>query len=272
MIAEKTRLEGFERLTAKWSLLRDEISLNVRGEFSENASADGSLSSDPEVKEVEGNELSKGFDIQRYIQNRLSDLVEREIESAKEILTERERKSFDDMVYGFVALVDELLLVSVRWDQSDQENQRLQRRWLDFLLEKRIFGTRNAGVTLFEKISFITQKKALSEMDKQLCAVYLHVLGIGFGQNKLSKQLELGFYRRQLLSCISDWSEDLRRPIFDDQPYLVQLSQDSESKRLAPLSKWRRRFLYFLIGYVAVTGISAFYLYNWLMTSLGLLR
>ena len=105
MIAEKTILEGFERLSAKWSLLRDEISLNVRGEFSENAFADESLSSDPEVKEVEGNELSKGFDMQRYIQNRLSDLVEREIESAKEILTERERNSFDDMVYGFVALL-----------------------------------------------------------------------------------------------------------------------------------------------------------------------
>jgi len=272
MNLEKTILEGFERLTAKWSLLRDEISLNVRGEFSESEFEDEPLSSVPEVQEVEGTSLSKGFDMQRYIQNRLSDLVEREIEGAKEILTERERNSFDDMVYGFVALVDELLLVSVRWDQSDEENNRLQRRWLDFLLEKRIFGTRNAGVTLFEKISFITQKKALSEMDKQLCAVYLHVLGIGFGQNKLSKQLELGFYRRQLLSCISDWSEDLRRPIFDDQPYLVQFSQDSESKRLAPLSKWRRRFFYFLIGYVAVTGISAFYLYNWLMTSLGLLR
>ena len=120
MIAEKTILEGFERLTAKWSLLRDEISLNVRGEFSENAFADESLSSEPEVQEVEGKELSKEFDIQRYIQNRLSDLVEIEVDSAKEILTERERNSFDDMVYGFVALVDELLLVSVRWDQSDQ--------------------------------------------------------------------------------------------------------------------------------------------------------
>ena len=43
MIAEKTILEGFERLSAKWSLLRDEISLNVRGEFSENAFADESI-------------------------------------------------------------------------------------------------------------------------------------------------------------------------------------------------------------------------------------
>lgn len=272
MNAERIILEGFERLTAKWRLLRDEISLNVRGEFLENESGDEPPSDAAEVQEVDNIALSKDFDIQRYIQNRLSDLVEEEIESAQEILTEREQNNFDHMVYGFVALVDELLLVSVRWDQSDEENKRLQRRWLDFLLEKRIFGTRNAGLTLFERISFITQKKALTEMDKQLCAVYLHILGIGFGQNKLSKQLELGFYRRQLLSCIPGWSKDLRRPIFDDQPYLVQLSQDSESKRLAPLSKWRRRFLYFLAGYVAVTGISALYLYNWLMTSLGLLR
>ncbi|MDC2964289.1 DotU family type IV/VI secretion system protein [Gammaproteobacteria bacterium] len=257
---------------SKWCLLRDEISLNVRGEFLENESGNEPQSGAPEVQEVDSTALSKDFDIQRYIQNRVSDLVEEEIEGAQEILTEREQNNFENMVYGFVALVDELLLVSVRWDQSDEENKRLQRRWLDFLLEKRIFGTRNAGLTLFERISFITQKKALTEMDKQLCAVYLHILGIGFGQNKLSKQLELGFYRRQLLSCISGWSKDLRRPIFDDQPYLVQLSQDSESKRLAPLSKWRRRFLYFLAGYVAVTGISALYLYNWLMTSLGLLR
>ena len=270
--AERIILEGFERLTAKWRLLRDEISLNVRGEFLENESGDEPPSDAAEVQEVDNIALSKDFDIQRYIQNRLSDLVEEEIEGAQEILTEREQNNFEHMVYGFVALVDELLLVSVRWDQSDEENKRLQRRWLDFLLEKRIFGTRNAGLTLFERISFITQKKALTEMDKQLCAVYLHILGIGFGQNKLSKQLELGFYRRQLLSCIPGWSKDLRRPIFDDQPYLVQLSQDSESKRLAPLSKWRRRFLYFLAGYVAVTGISALYLYNWLMTSLGLLR
>ena len=53
MNLEKRILEGFERLTAKWSLLRDEISLNVRGEFSESEFADESLSSDPEVKEVE---------------------------------------------------------------------------------------------------------------------------------------------------------------------------------------------------------------------------
>ena len=40
MNAERIILEGFERLTAKWRLLRDEISLNVRGEFLENESGD----------------------------------------------------------------------------------------------------------------------------------------------------------------------------------------------------------------------------------------
>mgnify|MGYP003324762339 CR=1 FL=1 len=134
-----------------------EVKKKIEDEFT-----DEPLSGAPEAPEVEGTVVSEGFDIQRYIQNRLSDLVEREIEGAKEILTERERNSFDDMVYGFVALVDELLLVSVRGDQSDEENKRLQRRWLDFLLEKRIFGTRNAGVTLFEKISFITGSTTIS--------------------------------------------------------------------------------------------------------------
>ena len=142
MNAERIILEGFERLTAKWRLLRDEISLNVRGEFLENESGDEPPSDAAEVQEVDNIAPSKDFDIQRYIQNRLSDLVEEEIEGAQEILTEREQNNFEHMVYGFVALVDELLLVSVRWDQSDEANKRLQRRWLDFLLEKRIFGTR----------------------------------------------------------------------------------------------------------------------------------
>ena len=280
MNLDKPIIEGFERLIASWYLLRQDIALHVRGEFqgsgaekeTENALSDEQMLDDSSGSQTGGQPETLNFDVQRYVQNRMADQVEEELRNAREHLTEREQSNFEQMVYGFVSLVDELLLISVKWHQSDDEHRRLSRRWLDFLLEKRVFGTRNAGVTLFEKISLVTQKKSLTELDKELCAVYLHILWIGFGQSKLSKQIKLGFYRRQLLSCISDWSVDVRRAIFDDQPYLVQFSKDDESKRLAPISRWRRRAIYFLVGYVVVTGVAAFYLYNWLMTSLGLMR
>ncbi len=222
--------DQFEQLIAFWQDLRLRIE------------QDGSR--EKPLRNADGEAVA---DIPAYVHAQLQQYIQARQQAVAAYATPIQQQFFDDMLYAFTALVDELLLRSVRWDHA--------RDWLSSLLEQALFGSRHSGDRLLRLIDrFCDRNAGMSELEKDLAKVYIYVIWLGFAGAWYNREEQLA----QLIVNLQQAAEldlpDRKQTRLFNQAYLHNKNKD-EQTRLAPISAWHRLMFWIVLGYLAVSGI-----------------
>lgn len=248
-------VDGFEKLLAFWLTVKSDLVGYLKGE-----------------REfiVNENPIS---DIHQHVHNLLVNYIEEDLIFRGAQLTQHQLAGYRLMVYCFVATVDEHLLKETLWNGSDQELQKEgKRKWLPLLLEYRLFGSRNAGVRLVDRMLDASTKKAVNSIEIELFGIYLRALWLGFDDHFVGDRLKLESLRINLASHLEDAVSESGRSVYDPQPFLAEIPPQKEPARLAPIAKWRSKVWYFVFGYLGLSATAYWFLSAWLVRILGMGR
>lgn len=154
--------------------------------------------------------------------------------------------------YVMAALADELLLLDMKWPGANA--------WQEELLERRFFGTAEAGRDFFLRLDQLLQSRARNRLMTDLASIYLVVLLLGFkGQFRSRHGTDvLANYKARLLRFIG-WSGAGDDGLMFPESYRHLLSESGEH-RLAPLSRWLNLAAVTLLGYLLLSSLV--WLYN----------
>ena len=154
-------------------------------------------------------------------------------------LTPREYQRLEQALYAMVALADELLVIELDWPGREA--------WQDTLLEQSCYHTSAAGERVFDDIDRLLTQRSHNALCRQLAAVYLIVLRLGFSGRYRSQQQQLSEYRTQLFALMGPQKNMQAQPTCA-QAYQHNLETDGE-QRLAPLKHWYKGLLFVVLGY-----------------------
>lgn len=225
-------LQAFEESLAFWNQLR----VDVEEHFKNGTPLDSN----------DGKEVN---DVPRFIHRMVVDHLAQQEQRVKTIASSGQYIIYIQAQYALSALIDDQLLRSVAWPH--------QSIWLNMLLEKTLYSSRNAGHTLIQRVEELVETdatgKTLSPQIKQLAYIYLTVFWQGFRGKLINNPSKL----EHLMSALAEISGlnqvDLTHKHLFHQPYLHTRNND-KAARLAPLSKWHRVTLIAFIIYIAVSS------------------
>jgi type VI secretion system protein ImpK len=170
----------------------------------------------------------------------------------KDKSTETENHSLESALYVMAALADEIMLINFDWPGKVD--------WQDMLLENTLFQSSQAGSAIFRDINRLLKAKIHPPLDKQLAAVYLLVLRLGFMGKYRENAERIEEYRQKLYRLIDKNTRAAHNPICHEA--YDCLLNFPEQQRLAPLSRWYRimgviSIAHIIIGFVAWLSLSA---------------
>lgn len=207
-------------------------------------------------REMALDEAPKPEEIAYAAQARLRRWLENTRQNYKERNTARENAWMNSAIYAMAALADELMLFEVEWVG--------QPYWQDVLLEEALFKSCRAGTSLFELMDRLVAARSHNDTERQLAAVYLLVLRLGFSGRYRNEPEALNRYRRQLYRLVNMSEDEGKRPICADayQHQLVSRQQ----QRMAPIGRWYRKVGLAALGYLVVSTL-IWGLINWQLNS-----
>ncbi len=145
-------------------------------------------------------------------------------------LTDRESYMLNKAMFAMICLADELLIMELDWPGKPY--------WHDVLLEEQNYQSSSAGVALYHDIDELLAHNSHDELERQLAAVYLLVLRLGFSGRHRDQPEVLADYRKKLFKIVNRGQAEVEEPITTDA-YEQRLVSHQE-QRLAPLSNWYR--------------------------------
>ncbi|MFQ3234870.1 MAG: type IV/VI secretion system ImpK/VasF family protein [Paraglaciecola sp.] len=185
-----------------------------------------------------------------YLQIQLVDFAKQQRAQVSKIASNQQQIFYEQALYATISMIDEQLLQQMEWSQSED--------WLKLMLEKALFGTRNAGSKLIERMEkLVDTEQTPSELERQLAAVYLRVLRLGFDGKYHHTQSKLDILVLKLVNLSALKITNLDQPYLFQQAYAHNKSPEHKS-RLAPIKFWRRFLIIFLIGYHLVTWVAVY--------------
>jgi type VI secretion system protein ImpK len=167
-------------------------------------------------------------------------------------LTGREQVMLDKACFAMVSLADELLIMELDWPGKEH--------WHQVLLEEQIYQSCSAGVALYNDVDELLADGSYDALERQLAALYLLVLRLGFCGRYRDDEAQLAQYRKKLFKIVNRGQKDETETICS-QAYQQQLTSEQE-QRLAPLANWYRTMTYGAIVYIA-SGIVLWYTLTW---------
>lgn len=235
---ERLILQVFEESLAYWCAMKADIDAYSAGE--------------KQFTNQEGVAIS---DVPRHIHKELLDHFERQERKIKNIASAGQFVNYQQAQYAIVALIDDQLLKADTW--SEHKN------WLGYLLEESLFGTRNAGFKLIQRIEDLVESDSsvhqVTSQVKQLAYVYLMVIWLGF-EGKLFNNLDkLQYFKTNLIEISGLNNVELGKKHLLDQPY-QHTSDDKHvendgSRRLAPISRWHRVTMITFLMFLMVSSV-----------------
>lgn len=229
-------LQAFEESLAFW----DQLRVDVEAHF-----ANGS----PFSGRDGGRNSGDVGDIPRYVHRTIVDHLTQQEQRVKTIASSGQYVIYIQSQYALAALIDDQLLRSVAWPH--------QSVWLEMLLEKTLYSSRNAGHTLIQRVEELVESdatgKTISTQTKQLAYIYLTVFWQGFRGKLINNPSKLSHLVHALAEISGLNQVDLSHKHLFHQPYLHTRNND-KAARLAPLSKWHRVTLIAVIIYLAVSS------------------
>lgn len=185
------------------------------------------------------------------LSSRLREKLDAQTRELRDGGTERLSRAHRLARYVMVALSDELLILGQNWEGKDI--------WLDFLLERKLFGTCSAGRDFFLHAERLMESRVRDTIYADLASVFLIALQLGFqgryrGPHGTTHLLEI---RQRLLrfivSCRPARADEATH-LFP-QTYVRPLSAE-EPTRLAPMKHWYRYGAIALGAYLIIsTGV-----------------
>ena len=209
-------------------------------------------------RQLDLNKSAEAEDYAYAISLRLQGWLEKTRKSGDRALTGQQFQWLNDALFAMVALADEVLMIDYKWEG--------QSHWQAVLLEHSLFDSCFAGTCLFERMDELINKRSYATMERQLAAVYLLVLRLGFKGRYRNVKYEqiLSQYRQELFRLANQHrSEELR---LCGQAYNSNLSY-TQDLRLAPMARFRRGVwislgIYLLIGFIA-WSLQSWHLNDW---------
>ncbi len=185
--------------------------------------------------------------IPRYIQRQLINFAEQQKQQVSLIALPGQMTIYQDILYAIAAFIDEQLLQQVKWNQ--------QQNWIPLMLELKLFGSRNSGEKLINRMQLLSEvSHEFSDDQKALAKCYLRVLWLGFDGKFRNQPAKLKQLKEQLMTSAELTTPDLSVKTLFSQAYLQNINP-MEQSRLAPISKWQRYIARGIFGYLLVTGI-----------------
>lgn len=196
----------------------------------------------------------------RLISARLENMLRQRYRDFKREGSVAEQRIHKLGLYLMVALVDEIFILDMKW-----QDPKLSDAWLDVLLEEKLFKTNNAGARFFEIAKALIKSPKHSALNGELATVLLMALDLGFkgAYRGRQGQAALQKIRAQLYQKVKQ-TYPHSMPV-DPNVYTESWSSFSQAYqhplyrgkdlRLAPLSPWKNLGLYALAGYLLLSTI-----------------
>lgn len=170
----------------------------------------------------------------------------------KDNSTETENYWVESTLYAVAALADEIMLINFDWPGKSE--------WQDMLLETSLFQSFQAGSTIFKHIDTLLKAQNHVPLDRQLAAVYLLILRLGFSGRYRDDPAKIAQYRQNLYRLVDKDASAENNPICH-QAY-KHLLVSKHQQRLAPISRWNRIMasiaaIYLLLGFIILMAMNA---------------
>jgi type VI protein secretion system component VasF len=235
VMGEFSLLEQFEEFLGFWLKLKEELIKHIGGQQA--------------FSYEEGLQIT---DIPLYLQTQLILFAEQQRADVVKVATRQQQKYYEASLYATISMIDEQLLQQIEWPHSED--------WLKLMLEKALFGTRNAGSKLIDRMeSLVDSEHTPSQLERQLAEIYLRILRLSFDGKYHNDEQKV----ETLISKLAKFSTvkifDLASIRLFKQAYQYNKNPEHKS-RLAPIGFWKRLLLILLIGYPLVTWISVYYI------------
>jgi len=226
-------LEQFEDFLGLWHLLKIELLKHISGQQAFSSEEGGEITNVP-----------------IYLQTQLITFAEQQRAHVSQIASSQQQLFYEQTLYATISMIDEQLLQQIQWAHSEE--------WLKLMLEKNLFGTRNAGSKLIDRMEkLVDLEKAPSELERQLAGVYLRVLRLSFDGKYHNDELKLETLIAKLVKLSAIKTIALDQTTAFKQAYQHNKNPEQKS-RLAPIAFWKRLLIILLIGYPLVTWVSVY--------------
>ena len=205
-------------------------------------------------------------EIARQLSARLENILRQQHRDFKRDGTADERHIHQVSLYLMAALVDEIFILEMPW-----QDPRIGDAWLDVLLEQKLFKTSDAGSRFFSIAQRLIRKpksnllNGPNPLNGELAAVMLMALELGFKGCYRGRQGQLALQKiRAQLYQIVKQSYPHSLPVDPNkvtepwsafaQAYQYPLYNGKDA-RLAPLSPWKNLSLYAVVGYLVLSTL-----------------
>ena len=178
----------------------------------------------------------------------LNQWIAKKLQQYRHSLTAREQQMLDKACFAMVSLADELLIMALDWPGRDH--------WHEVLLEQQIYQSCSAGVAFYQDIDELLANGNTDLMQRQLAALYLLVLRLGFGGCYRDDEKQLAYYRNKLFNIVNA-GQNQTTDVISKEAYQQILICEQE-QRLAPLANWYRTMIYGVAAYL-LTGVVLWY-------------
>ncbi|WP_274054975.1 DotU family type IV/VI secretion system protein [Thalassomonas haliotis] len=159
-------------------------------------------------------------------------------------LTDRELYMLDKACFAMVSLADELLIMELDWPGKEH--------WHQVLLEQQHYQSCSAGEVLYQHMDELLSDGNYDDLERQLAALYLLVLRLGFLGLYRDDEEQQAYYRKKLFNIVNRGQSDESVAI-SKEAYQQQLISEQE-QRLAPLANWYRAITFGLLFYLIFGG------------------
>jgi type VI secretion system protein ImpK len=178
-----------------------------------------------------------------YLSRQLEHYLLKQRKKLEALCTAQELKAYREGEYVMTALADELFILEIKWDGAPY--------WHRYLLEQRLHLSDYSGQEFFTRLEVLLQDKSQDLLLKDLAAVYLLAIRMGFAgkYRGRGRYQELNKYQRALLTFIGREGNTL--PLFK-QCYGHTVNE-LVSARLAPVTPWKKGALLVFLVYILVS-------------------
>jgi type VI secretion system protein ImpK len=166
-------------------------------------------------------------------------------------LTDKQLELLDKACFAMCSLADELFILQIDWQGNEQ--------WHEVLLEEHFFQSSSAGGTFYRDVDQLLSIGSYDLQERELAAVYLMALRLGFAGKYRDLNTALSQYRNKLFNVVAQNQSSTTDHIHPQAYEHCLISQHEQ--RLAPVSKWHKVLLYGFGIYLTV-GIIAWLVIN----------
>ena len=238
-------LKMFDEFMSFWQQIRDEVT--------------HSLESDTDLILDDGNPTEN---ITLYASGKLNTFALHQQQQVRMTASSAQLQLYDRFLYAIAATIDEKIIHHPNWN--------IPVEWLKSLMEKKLFNSSNAGVTLIKNMEEWTEKTEFSQDEKELSVVYTRVIWLGFcGSYRLfkDKSEKLEALQQDLLDAAGILPARLENRHLFEASYKANINPQKQS-RLAPFSLWKRYLWIAIATYLLVTIMVWFFHTDQLNTEL----